>query len=81
MNKNTLKREILNRVKKAKYCFVNCVIDGQDVEYYFKTSKWQINHYLKRYIKNNENLTHIAEPLENLNNTIVLREDGDLYVN
>ena len=78
---NTLKSEILNKVKKAKDCFVNCVIDGQDVAYYFKTSKWQINHYVRAYIKNNENLTHIAEPLENLNNTIVLREDGDLYVN
>jgi len=81
MNKNTLKSEILNKVKKAKDCFVSCVIDGQDVQYYFKTSKWQINHYVRAYIKNNENLTHIDEPLENLNNTIVLREDGDLYVN
>ena len=79
--KNTLKKEILDRVKKAKYCFVNCVIDGQDVQYYFKTSKWQANYYIRQYIRNNENATHIAQPLENLNNCVVLREDGDLYIN
>jgi hypothetical protein len=79
--KNTLKKEILDRVKKAKFCFVNCVIDGQDVEYYFKTSKWQADYYIRKYIRNNENLTHISQPLENLNNCVVLRDDGDLYIN
>ena len=71
-----MKKEILNRVKKAKDCFVWCVLDSYDVGYYFKTSKWQINHYLKKYLKNNED-----GDLENLNNAVVLREDGDLYIN
>ena len=73
-----MKKEILNRVKKARYCFVHCVIDGQDVGYYFKTSKWQANYYIRQYIRNNEMGDHA---LENLNNCVVLRDDGDLYIN
>ena len=71
-----MKKEILNKIKKAKFCFVNCTIDGEDVAEYFRTPKSEIYFYVRKYIKNN-----LEYGLNNLNNTIVLREDGDLYVN
>jgi hypothetical protein len=69
-----MKKEILNKVKKANYCFVWCVLDSYDVGYYFRTSKTEVLFYVRKYLKNNSNL-------ENLNNAVVLREDGDLYIN
>ena len=71
-----MKKEILNRVKKANYCFVWCMLDSYDVGYYFKTSKTEALLYVRKYLKNNEDGN-----LENLNNAVVLREDGDLYIN
>ena len=71
-----MKKEILNKIKKAKYCFVWCVLDSYDVGYYFRTSKTEVLLYVRKYLKHNEDGN-----LENLNNAVVLREDGDLYIN
>ena len=71
-----MKKEILNKIKKAKYCYVWCVLDSYDVGYYFRTSKTEVLFYIRKYLKNNKDGN-----LENLNNAVVLREDGDLYIN
>ena len=71
-----MKKEILNKIKKAKHCFVWCVLDSYDVGYYFRTSKTEVLFYIRKYLKNNKDGN-----LENLNNAVVLREDGDLYIN
>jgi len=70
-------REVREKIKKANNCFVWCMIDGVDVGEYFKTTKTDIWFYVRKYIRNNKENTDF----ENLNSTIVLREDGDLYVN
>ena len=49
-----MKKEILNRVKKAKYCYVWCVLDSYDVGYYFRTSKTEVLFYIRKYLKNNK---------------------------
>ena len=54
------------------------MLDGQDVGEYFKTTKTQVLFYVRKYFRNNNDGSC---DFENLNNTIVLREDGDLYVN
>ena len=71
-----MKNEILNRVKKAKYCYVWCVLDSYDVGYYFRTSKTEVLFYIRKYLKNNK-----YGNLENLNNAVVLNEYGNLYIN
>jgi hypothetical protein len=71
-----MKKEILNRVKKAKYCYVWCVLDSYDVGYYFRTSKTEVLFYIRKYLKNNK-----YGNLENLNNAVVLNEYGNLYIN
>ena len=49
-----MKKEILNRGKKAKYCYVWCVLDSYDVGYYFRTSKTEVLFYIRKYLKNNK---------------------------
>ena len=71
-----MKKEILNRVKKAKYCYVWCVLDSYDVGYYFRTSKTEVLFYIRKYLKNNK-----YGNLENLNNAVVLNKYGNLYIN
>ena len=71
-----MKKEILNRVKKAKYCYVLCVLDSYDVGYYFRTSKTEVLFYIRKYLKNNK-----YGNLENLNNAVVLNKYGNLYIN
>ena len=71
-----MKKEILNRVKKAKYCYVWCVLDSYDVGYYFRTSKTEVLFYIRKYLKNNK-----YGNLDNLNNAVVLNKYGNLYIN
>jgi len=71
-------QEIRTKVREANNCFVWCMLDGQDVGEYFKTTKTQVLFYVRKYFRNNNDGSC---DFENLNNTIVLREDGDLYVN
>ena len=71
-----MKKEILNRVKKAKYCYVWCVLDSYDVGYYFRTSKTEVLFYIRKYLKNNK-----YGNLENLDNAVVLNKYGNLYIN
>jgi len=79
MTRNEQKKEIMNKVKKAKNVFVWCVIDGSDVGHYIKASKTDVTFYIKKYIKDNT-------CLNNIYSTIDLRldehtQDLDLYVN
>ena len=67
-------QEVRTKIRKANNCFVWCMLDGQDVGQYFKTSKTEVLFYVRKYIKNNSNL-------ENLSNAVILRDDGDLYIN
>ena len=55
------------------------MLDGQDVGQYFKTSKTEVLFWVRKYFRDNGNNEYCD--FENLNNTIVLRDDGDLYVN
>ena len=80
-----MKKEILNKIKKAKHCFVWCMLDSYNMGYYFRTSKTEVLFYVRKYLKNNEDGDlenyETQQNLENLNNAVVLREDGDLYIN
>ena len=53
------------------------MIDGVDVGQYFKTTKSDVWHWTRQYIRSNKDNLDFT----NLNNTFVLREDGDLYIN
>ena len=69
-----MKEEILKKINKAKECYVWCVMDGQDVGHYFKTTKSDVLHWTKKYLEDNTNL-------ENLDNAFKLRETGVLFIN
>jgi len=70
-------KEVREKIKKANNCYVWCMIDGVDVGEYFKTTKGDVWYWTRKYIRNNKANTDFT----NLNNTFVLRENGDLYVN
>lgn len=72
-------QEVRKKIRKANNCYVWAMLDGQDVGQYFKTSKTEVLFWVRKYLRDNGNNDYCD--FENLNNTIVLREDGDLYVN
>jgi|TARA_R100000084_G_scaffold86659_1_gene41248 hypothetical protein len=72
-------QEVRKKIRKANNCYVWAMLDGQDVGQYFKTSKTEVLYWVRKYLRDNGNNDYCD--FENLNNTIVLREDGDLYVN
>ena len=72
-------QEVRIKIRKANNCFVWCVLDGQDVGEYFKTSKTEVLFYVRKYFRNNGKDDYCD--FENLNNAVVLRDDGDLYIN
>jgi len=66
-----MKKELLNKIKKAKYCFawVNIYIeDGA----YLQVTKETLRYIVKK--------AH-EDAYTSLNETFVLRDDGDLYIN
>ena len=70
-------KEIRQKINQANCCYVWCMIDGVDVGQYFKTTKSDVWHWTRRYIRSNKHNTDF----EDLNNTYCLRDDGDLYIN
>jgi len=70
-------KEVRQKIKQANNCYVWCMIDGVDVGQYFKTTKSDVWHWTRQYIRSNKDNLDFT----NLNNTFVLREDGDLYIN
>ena len=70
------KKEILKRINTATAFYVWCVMDGQDVGQYFKTTKSDVLHWSKLYMKGIGNAD-----LENLDNSFRLRECGALFIN
>ena len=72
-------QEVRIKIRKANNCFVWCVLDGQDVGQYFKTSKTEVLFYVRKYFRDNGKDDYCD--FENLNNAVVLRDDGDLYIN
>ena len=72
-------QEVRTKIRKANNCYVWCILDGSDVGQYFKTSKTEVLYWVRKYLRDNGNNDYCD--FENLNNTIVLREDGDVYVN
>ena len=70
-------KEVRQKIKQANNCYVWCMIDGVDVGQYFKTTKSDFWHWTRQYIRSNKDNLDFT----NLNNTFVLREDGDLYIN
>ena len=72
-------QEVRIKIRKANNCFVWCVLDGQDVGEYFKTSKTEVLFYVRKYFRDNGKDDYCD--FENLNNAVVLRYDGDLYIN
>ena len=69
-----MKEEILKKINKAKECYVWCVMDGQDVGHYFKTTKQDVLYWVNKYIEDNADLT-------NLNNCLDLREHDLSHIN
>ena len=67
-----MKKELLNKIKKAKYCFAWVNIYEEDGEYLQVTKNTLIN------VVNN---TTDEENLKGLKTTFTLREDEDLYIN
>ena len=72
-------QEVRIKIRKANNCFVWCVLDGQDVGEYFKTSKTEVLFYVRKYFRDNGKDDYCD--FENLNNAVVLRDNGDLYIN
>ena len=70
-------KEVRQKIKQANNCYVWCMIDGQNVGHYFKTTKSDIWHWTRQYLRSNKHNTDFTK----LNNTLVLRENGDLYIN
>ena len=71
-------QEVRTKIRKANNCYVWCILDGSDVGQYFKTSKTEVLFWVRKYFRDSTSSDDCD--FENLNNTIVLREDGDLYV-
>tara|TARA_R110002020_G_scaffold463608_1_gene683732 strand:- start:47 stop:274 length:228 start_codon:yes stop_codon:yes gene_type:complete len=70
-------KEVRQKIKQANNCYVYSMIDGVDVGQYFKTTKSDVWHWTRQYIRSNKYHSDFI----NLNETFVLREDGDLYIN
>jgi hypothetical protein len=70
-------KEIRQKIKQANCCYVWCMMDGVDVGQYFKTTKTDVWHWTRQYMRSNKHNSNF----KNLNNTYCLREDGDLYIN
>jgi hypothetical protein len=73
-----MKKELLNKIKKAKYCFawVNIYVeDGEYLQITKGTLKAIVNKASKDFLKLMLNGNYSE------NATFKLREDGDLYVN
>tara|TARA_R110002020_G_scaffold425461_1_gene634894 strand:+ start:263 stop:463 length:201 start_codon:yes stop_codon:yes gene_type:complete len=66
-----MKKELLNKIKQARYCFawVNIYVDDGA---YLQVTKDTLRYIVKRADED----AHTS-----LNETFVLREDGDLYIN
>ena len=65
-------KELISKIKKAKFCFVWCNVYQEDGEYL------QVNKNILIQLVNN---TTDESNLKGLKDTFNLREDGDLYVN
>ena len=74
-------KEVRQKIKQANNCYVFSMLDGVDVGHYFKTTKSDVWHWTRQYIRMTKKNSPPYDDLTNLNNTIVLREDGDLYIN
>jgi hypothetical protein len=72
-------QEVRSKVRKAKNCFVWCMIDGQDVGEYFKVSKTEVLNHVRKYFKNNS--TNESCDFTELNSAVRLDEFEDLYIN
>ena len=69
-------KEVRQKIKQANSCYVWCMVDGQDIGHYFKTTKSDVWHWTRQYLRSNKHTD-----FENLNNTYCLRDTGDLYIN
>ena len=68
-------QKIMRKINKAKEFYVWCVMDGQDVGHYFKTTKSDVLNLTKKYIEDNADLT-------NLDNCYDLHKESNiLYIN
>ena len=74
-------KEVRQKIKQANNCYVYSMIDGVDVGHYFKTTKSDVWYLTRQYIRTSKKNPPPYDDLTNLNNTFVLREDGDLYIN
>jgi hypothetical protein len=66
-----MKKELLNKIKKARYCFawVNIYVDDGA---YLQVTKDTLKYIVKEADE---------DAYTSLKETFVLREDGDLYIN
>jgi len=74
-------KEVRQKIKQANNCYVYSMLDGVDVGHYFKTTKSDVWYWTRQYIRTTKKNPPPYDDLTNLNNTFVLREDGDLYIN
>jgi hypothetical protein len=74
-------KEVRQKIKQAKNCYVYSMLDGVDVGHYFRTTKSDVWYWTRKYIRMTKKNSPPYDDLTNLNNTFVLREDGDLYIN
>jgi|TARA_R110000744_G_scaffold54282_2_gene115287 hypothetical protein len=73
-------KEVRQKIKQANNCYVYSMLDGVDVGHYFKTTKSDVWYWTRKYIRMTKKNPPPYDDLTNLNNTFVLREDGDLYI-
>jgi len=73
-------KEVRQKIKQANNCYVYSMLDGVDVGHYFKTTKSDVWYWTRQYIRMTKKNSPPYDDLTNLNNTFVLREDGDLYI-
>jgi len=66
-----MKKELLNKIKQARYCFAWVNIYVEDGAY-LQVTKDTLRYIVKKAPN---------EAFEGLKETFVLRDDGDLYIN
>ena len=66
-----MKKELLNKIKQARYCFAWVMIYGDDGAY-LQVTKDTLRYVVKKADEN---------AYTSLKETFILREDGDLYIN
>ena len=77
MKKNELKKEILNKINKAK----NIYVHNGFCEFYFKTIKSDLLYYFRKTFKSANyegNQLYLLEWLNDFNDRATINVDGDL---